>query len=109
MADTDKVEEQVEYMSYTDFMESTPPGQLRDIAELAKWEYAHSEGKTAHILRTPEIQLHCPDDSCNGMRFFRCTSRTAQVLSQGFSFLYLTYRCSNCQKSEKTFALAASA
>ncbi|TDK22333.1 hypothetical protein E2F46_14185 [Luteimonas aestuarii] len=109
MADTAKVEEEIEYVAYTDFMESTPPGQLRDIAAMAKWGYVYSEGKAAHILLTPEIQLHCPDDSCNGMRFFRCTSRTEQILGTSYSFLYLTYRCSNCQKFEKTFALAASA
>ena len=109
MAETDKVEEEVEYMVYTDFMESTPPGQLRDISILTKWEYASSAGRAAHILRTPEIQLHCPDDSCNGMRFFRCTSRSEHVLGTSYSFLYLTYRCSNCQKFEKTFSLAAAA
>ena len=109
MADTEKVEEEIEYIAYTDFMESIPPGQIRDIAVMTKWEYVHSEGKAAHILLTPEIQLHCPDDSCNGMRFFRCTSRREQILGTSYSFLYLTYRCSNCQKFEKTFALAAAA
>lgn len=109
MTDPEKVEEKVERMEYTDFMESTPPGQLRDIASLVKWGYVRSTGAVGHILRTPEIQLHCPDDSCNGLRFFRCTLRGEQVLGASFSFVYLTYRCSNCQKFEKTFSLAAAA
>jgi hypothetical protein len=82
VSDTQRVEEEVEYIAYSDFMESTPPGQLRDIAALAKWEYARSKGENAHILSTPEIQLHCPDNSCNGMRFFRCTNRGEQLLGK---------------------------
>lgn len=109
MTDTGKVEEKTEYMEYTDFLESTPPGQLRDIASLAKWAYVRSKADAGHTILTPEIQLHCPDDSCNGLRFFRCTLPGEHVLSITFSFLYLTYRCSNCQRFEKTFSLAAAA
>ena len=56
------------------------------------------------ILR--EIQLHCPDDACNGTRFFRCISEGPTVRAGVPSFEYLTYRCSNCQRKEKTFSLA---
>lgn len=108
MSDTQAVEEEVDYITYSDFMESVPPGQLRDIAVLASWTYERSKGVNQNVLIRPEIQLHCPDASCNGMRFFRCMDREAQVLRERHSFFYLTYRCSNCQKFQKTFAIAAS-
>ncbi len=94
---------------YSDFMEATPPGQLRNISDLVKWEYHNASGVQCNKLKTPELQLHCPDDACNGMRFFRCTSSQNEVLDQEFSFLYVKYRCSNCQKTQRTFSLAASA
>lgn len=108
MADTEKVEEPIERMSFSDFMEATPPSQLRHIADLSKNEYYRPQGQNADLMKTPELQLHCPNDACNGMRFFRCTSGHNQVLKTGYSFFYVTYRCSNCQKTEKTYSLAAS-
>ncbi|MEJ1403781.1 MAG: hypothetical protein RPU73_07935 [Candidatus Sedimenticola sp. (ex Thyasira tokunagai)] len=40
-------------------------------------------------------------------RFFRCVSGKATRINDDFQFLYIKYRCSNCQKSEKTYSLAA--
>jgi hypothetical protein len=57
------------------------------------------------VVHTPEIQLHCPDDACNGTRFFRCISEGPTLRARVPSFEYLTYRCSNCQRKEKTFSL----
>lgn len=109
MADIDKVEEQIEYVTYSDFMETIPPGQLHGISNLVAWQFVDSRHNWCNVLQTQEIQLHCSDDSCNGTRFFRCTNRNDIVLNQAHSFIYLTYLCSNCQKSQKTFSLAASA
>lgn len=109
MPGTDKVEEQTEYMAYSDFMETVPPGQLHDISNLVAWKYVTSRSGWGNVLQTQEIQLHCSNESCNGTRFFRCTSARDIVLTQSHSFLYLTYQCSNCQKSQRTFSLAASA
>ncbi|MFX0203267.1 MAG: hypothetical protein ACFFCW_44755 [Candidatus Hodarchaeota archaeon] len=57
---------------------------------------------------TPEIQLHCDHEQCNGTRFFRCTSGSGKRLNiKSFEFFYVTYKCSNCQRITKTFSLAA--
>jgi hypothetical protein len=59
-------------------------------------------------MRTPELQLHCSHESCNGTRFFRCVSGVNTCLEvNDYEFVYVTYRCSNCQETEKTFSLAA--
>ena len=58
----------------------------------------------------PEIRLLCPDSACNGTRFFRFSdSYKPSIGFDKHSFIYVTYRCSNCQNYHKTFALAAKA
>lgn len=103
----DEVKEEIEYQSIVDFLESIPPNQLIHISDLSEvTEYA--SGSCDYQLRTPEIQLHCDDDQCNGIRFFRCVSASSRHLGiKGFAYFYIKYRCSNCQRVDKTFSLAA--
>lgn len=102
----DKVQEEVQYTSLAEFLESTPPNQLIHISDLAhrvSGQYSIYDGFNA-----PEIQLHCDNEVCNGVRFFRCTSGKNQKLkSNDFEFFYVNYVCSNCQENHKTFSLAA--
>lgn len=104
----EEVKEKIEYQAIAEFLESTPPNQLIHISDLSKWEGDHF-GKNHNVLKTPEIQLHCDHENCNGMRFFRCISGAGKHLyKQNFyDLFYLTYRCSNCQKVDKIFSLAA--
>lgn len=108
MADqsTDEVKEEIQYQIIAEFLESTPPNQIIHISDLSEWQ------KTGNIfyniMRTPEIQLHCDHENCNGIRFFRCVSGQGETLkNDSYEFFYITYRCSNCQKNQKTFSLAA--
>lgn len=92
---------------FSEFLESIPPGTLTKIADLTKKRYYQGGNLAGHEVISPEIQLHCPSDTCNGTRFFRRTSKSMPDLGdEGFSFFYLSYTCSNCQKHEKTYALA---
>lgn len=103
----DEVKEEIEYKSIADFLESTPPNQLIDISDLSVVK-KYQSGAFYHEMRTPEIQLHCDHDQCNGTRFFRCTSGSGTRLEiKDYEFFYITYLCSNCQSVEKTFSLAA--
>lgn len=102
----DKVQEEIQYTTLAEFLESTPPNQIIHISDLAhriSMQYSSYDG-----FKAPEIQLHCDDESCNGVRFFRCTSGKDQKLkSNEYEFFYVNYVCSNCQKNQKTFSLAA--
>ena len=61
-----------------------------------------------NCMCAPEIQLHCDHENCNGIRFFRCVSGDENPLKTNeYKFFYVKYRCSNCQRVEKTFSLAA--
>lgn len=92
-------------LSFSDFLESHPPNQLATVSSIKAWH--PGGGGSYQGLTTPEIRLHCPSDACNGIRFFRCISQAPQLSSSQYRYAYLTYRCSNCQKYEKTFSVAA--
>lgn len=107
MSNTEEVKEEIEYQIFSDFLESTPPNQRINISNLLKVINSFYEN---YEVKKPQIQLHCESESCNGIRFFRCvTSNAIEIGAAGYHFFYLTYRCSNCQKTEKVFSLAAKA
>lgn len=101
-----EIQEGHEAIGFAEFLESTPPSSLTEINDLVKASYYQNGGVSGVYLTRPEIQLHCPDDNCNGTRFFRCTTKGAISVSEDFSFEYISYICSNCRKTEKTFSLA---
>lgn len=106
------VREKATPILWPDFLESTPPNQLLLVSELvAKEQKVVDNNRRSQIVytaRTPELQLHCPSDACNGTRFFRYGKREQPIFSgSDFSFFYLTYLCSNCQKTQKTFSIAS--
>lgn len=99
------VAEEPKFETVSDFLESTPPNRVSHISDLSEHKFVN--GYWRNILNTPDIQLHCPSDSCNGVRFFRCISEKAEVLKTEYRFIYLTYKCSNCQTDQKTYSIAA--
>lgn len=103
---TDEVKEEIVYQTIAEFLESTPPNQLIHISDLSRLR--HTQYSEYNAMQTPEIQLHCDHDKCNGVRFFRCISGENKNLKSGdYEFFYVTYRCSNCQIVQKTFSIAA--
>lgn len=102
-----KLKRKYNFKKFLIFLESTPPNQLIHISDIAEVSQAQNF-RYSHKMLTPEIQLHCNNDQCNGTRFFRCVSGKNEYLkADDFAFFYVTYRCSNCQSVEKTFSLAA--
>ncbi len=107
----EQVETVIPYQPFSEFLQSTPPKQWRYISNLS---FSQQLGVYAHFnqeISRPELELHCTHDLCNGIRFFRCTavfSNTGLYLSRDYvSYLYVTYQCSNCQKTRKVYSLAA--
>lgn len=91
-------------LTVAEFLESSPPGHRANISDLA--EYKHVRTMAAFYLRTPELQLHCDSDQCNGLRFFRCQKGALEPAARTVTYHFLTYRCANCQRTEKRFAVA---
>jgi hypothetical protein len=102
----DEVKEEIIYQTIAEFLESTPPNQLIRISDLSIIRSTLHSNYSA--INTPEIQLHCDHEKCNGVRFFRCVSGKDTALKiTDYEFFYVTYLCSNCQRVRKTFSLAA--
>ncbi|MDI1360495.1 hypothetical protein [Methylotenera sp.] len=103
-----EVHEKPSPIPFSEFLESVPPGTVTLISDLTKIRIYPNGGYAGDVLVTPEIQLHCQTDSCNGIRFFRLIDAKAPDIPENtFHYFYITYACSNCRKTEKTFSLAA--
>lgn len=103
---SEEVKKEIGYLTIAEFLESSPPNQLRHISDLSVRMIRYSG--EPDMMKTPEIQMHCDHESCNGIRFFRCiVGKETRLNEKSHEFFYITYRCSNCQSEEKTFALAA--
>lgn len=92
--------------TFAEFLEASPPNRPVQITDLmdTKWN-SHFQRS---YLKTPEIQLHCPDDSCNGIRFHRCTNGNyTEIPSETPIDCFITYLCSNCRQHTKIFSIRA--
>lgn len=101
-----EIKEGHDAISFSEFLENTPPSSLTEINDLVEPTYYQGGSVSGYKLAKPEIQLHCSNDSCNGARFFRCTSNFPTNITEEFSFVYVSYLCSNCRQNKKTFSLA---
>ncbi len=86
--------------TFADFLESCGPDSTQHVSGLLT--RSRSSGHT--ILQTPELQLHCDSEICNGVRVFQCHEE--RYVSTGWEFEFMTYLCKNCGKTQRTFALA---
>ena len=97
------VKEKPTLMPLAEFLEGTAPGNVISVSGLVQYR----QYPAGHMFVAPEIQLHCGSDSCNATMFFRRTEKPLELTANEWRFFYVTYRCSNCQNTEKTFSLAA--
>lgn len=89
-----------ELISFSDFLESHPPNQMIRVDKV--WS---ESGNIRRIIK-PEIRLHCSQESCNGVRYFRCITNTPIVEEGQFVDAYIKYKCSNCQITLKTYSVS---
>ena len=87
--------------TFADFLESCGPDSAHDVAGLVR-----AVGGTGSSLRlqTPEIELHCDNEICDGVRRFQCEED--HTIYGSVDLKFVTYVCKNCGQREKTFALA---
>lgn len=93
----------IEY-DLAEFLESHPPNQKVKIIELAKHEAERHGGFNKFI--TPQLELHCGSNSCNGPRFFRVNGQLPiKLRDNGPNNFYVMYRCHNCLEQTKIYSL----
>ena len=105
MEEESEVPSAISTISLAEFLESAPPNQEFQVADLSVWKPA-GVGRPAagSVLNTPDIQLHCTDEACNGLRFFRSVSPLMELKDSVPRLPYLIYRCSNCRRTTKVFS-----
>lgn len=91
-------------MELAEFLESHPPGQIVQIGNLTDTAL-FSGNKWLFPIKKPEIQLHCENDRCNGIRIHRYISDTIRLEESEQRNCFIRYQCSNCQQSVKTYAI----
>ena len=100
----EKSQEEIPSQDISKFLESSPPGQWIKVSDLVSRHPQHP----IYIMNPSEIKLYCSYKLCNGTRFFRCDfddSDAKRPLNNGYNYRYVTYICSNCQKTTKIFSL----
>lgn len=102
----ESIEQQRDALAVVEFLEGAPPGSRAAVSDLIFTE--RRSGIPYYWVNTPELHLHCPSERCNGVRIFRVIRppRGTEVPNEGFQYLYLEYRCSNCASYTKTFSIA---
>lgn len=83
------------------FLEGVPPNQAVLV------EYLNIYVSTGpNPMNTPQLQLHCGSNTCNGLRFFRYTGDRIHLVGKPRN-LFLSYLCSNCRETQKLFSIHA--
>ncbi len=90
-----------EIRTFVNFLERCGPDSEQYVSGLV-----HITSSGPDRVATPEIELHCERDSCNGVRRFQCGDD--QRLRDDVNFVFLQYYCKNCGEFGKAFALAVS-
>lgn len=96
MADEPKFERK----SFADLLTSTGPNTVFEVPDIVR-------GRTAsgYWLSAPSLLLYCDDESCAGDRFFDGDYNHTQFVSEGIQTCSLTYKCRNCNRTQKRYAL----
>lgn len=104
MSDEQKQSDASVPVTVKEFFEKTPPGRNSPIKNLCRKEV--SKYGTSYRFDLPNLELHCTTDTCNGIRFFEpVDSETLSPNKRTEHFI--TYKCKNCEKTTKTYALWA--
>ena len=85
--------------TFAEFLESSPPDAEEKVTSIG----VVSQQGGGLTLRELDIQLHCPSETCNGVRVFALQSGT--LVGTTWSHEFLRFYCRNCRKTTKTYAL----
>ncbi len=116
---TDQTEQNSEpsnSMTFAEFLESVPPGrevQIQDDPLEAARVMAGSQSVVLlYRVHGPNLRLHCTNEACGGIRFFRhmdVGSSAPSIGGSGIGGVFLRYICANCGQFEKTYSLSMNA
>lgn len=88
-------------ITFAEFLESHPPNNFIIVNEI----FENGTYGAGYKLIIPQIQLHCSHRTCNGKRFYDCTSGDEFASARKLNNYFLVYECRNCQFDIKTFSI----
>jgi hypothetical protein len=95
----------VSQMLFKTFLETVPPTRQLMVSAAVSAETLPKR-VTRIRLETPQLSLHCKNEHCKGVRFFRYHEGDRSIDEPNTQTdHYVTYICSNCRTSLKTFSL----
>lgn len=94
--------EKLEQKSLSELLRGTPAGGHYAVAD-----FTLIDANGQWVLNQPSIQLFCSSGECGGYRFFDLSGSNLNQPSTAVQYIFMTYKCRNCRKSPKTFALRA--
>lgn len=100
----EKIVNQQTPVEWRDFLQEHPPGSVVIVSNATK--VARNQYGTFTELQSPELQLHCPEQTCNTTMFFKSDDGSDRLKIGEWKKTYLTYWCKNCGKYWKTFSVA---
>jgi len=92
------LQESMDELTQVDFLEGTPPGVRVVVSDLVKLDRLGNPR-----VSTPDVELHC--EICGGPRFFYSAEGGIELDRKGTND-FLEYKCRNCRKSIKTYAVS---
>jgi hypothetical protein len=96
-------DEEPSVISFSEFLEKTPPSVPRKVdGPVIRTNSIHG---TFYHLKNPNLRLYCAHAECNRTMVFRPNLENLKVVLTEAVFSYISYTCSNCQDTAKTFSL----
>jgi hypothetical protein len=95
-----------------DILQDLPPGHYTDVKNVLRWTHKGWSDDKIITLQSPELQLHCDNEKCNGIRLFEFGTNPLAYniveIGDNESFhahCYIEYQCQNCKENLKGFFL----
>jgi len=88
-----------------EFLENVPPGEEHVVVATVSRASGYGPNSGLIDFKPPVIQLHCSSDTCEGLRFFDSLDEKHTFAAKKASQFFLNYRCRNCVRSHRAFAL----
>jgi hypothetical protein len=90
--------------SLKEFFERIPPGHsVFARVPLARWS-VQAGGNRFYTMQLPALDLYCDGEPCKGVRIFE-SKDSMSIVAGGMSNFIVTFKCRNCQRTHKTYAL----
>ena len=100
--------------TFKDILQDSPPGIYYNVPEVVYiTNKSWMSDEELMAVRTPDLQLYCDNEKCNGVRLFEYNQFPMQyeycAIDGGnntyFEHTYIEYLCQNCKENHKSFAI----